>query len=127
MNSTALSGTIPEGKRLTQKQRLLTTKDFEKVFDRKERYVGKYMVIWIGDKKTDVCRAGVIASRKIGKAVKRNRAKRLLREAFRCNQHDFLGTRDIIIIARREILNATLESIEQEMRWLCTQAGIRSA
>ncbi len=45
-------------------------------------------------------RLGLSVSRKVGTAVKRNRIKRLLREAFRLTQHDWPASYDIIIVVR---------------------------
>jgi ribonuclease P protein component len=45
-------------------------------------------------------RLGLSVSRKVGSAVKRNRIKRLLREAFRLSQHEWPGAYDIIIVVR---------------------------
>lgn len=45
-------------------------------------------------------RLGIIASRKVGSAVKRNRVKRLIREFFRTQQHRLPKGLDILIIAR---------------------------
>ena len=47
-------------------------------------------------------RLGVVASRRVGGAVKRNRAKRLFREVFRNNQELLPPRADVIMVARRE-------------------------
>lgn len=48
-------------------------------------------------------RLGVIASRRVGGAVKRNRAKRILREVFRQNQELLPEQVDILLVARRGV------------------------
>jgi len=57
-------------------------------------------------------RLGVAATRKLGSAVERNRAKRLAREVFRRNK---IGEGlDIVIVPRREMLDASLASLETD-------------
>ncbi len=45
-------------------------------------------------------RLGLSVPRRVGSAVRRNRLKRLLREAFRLSQHDWPGGYDLLIIVR---------------------------
>jgi ribonuclease P protein component len=61
-----------------------------------------------------VGRLGIAATRKIGGAVQRNRAKRLIREVFRRNK--IAPGFDIVIIPKREYLDASLNILEADYR-----------
>lgn len=71
-------------------------------------------------------RLGIIASRKIGGAVARNRAKRLIREAFRLNKRPSNGGADIIIIPRAQLADAPFRDIEAEYRSILQRHGKRA-
>ena len=59
-------------------------------------------------------RLGIAATRKIGGAVQRNRAKRLIREVFR--QNKLAPGFDVVVIPKRELLDASLTALETEFR-----------
>lgn len=66
-------------------------------------------------------RLGIIASRRLGGAVVRNRAKRRLREVFRRQQlngapDDGGRALDLVVIARDALLTATFQTLETEFR-----------
>ena len=64
-------------------------------------------------------RLGIVASRRIGGAVTRNRAKRRIRELFRQRQESTRASAerralDLVVIARREVATAPYAEIEKE-------------
>lgn len=64
---------------------------------------------------TTKTRLGIVATTKIGNAVIRNRAKRLIREAFRRNKENFPQGLDIVIICYKGIHQMTQSDIDQDM------------
>jgi ribonuclease P protein component len=63
-----------------------------------------------------VGRLGIAATRKLGGAVARNRAKRLIREVFRRNK--LAPGFDVVVIPKRELLDASLNVLEADYRKL---------
>src|SRR5690606_41383947 len=61
-------------------------------------------------------RMGVTASRKVGGAVVRNRAKRLVREAFRATRELWPPGVDVVVVVRRFQLHSKLEDVVNEWR-----------
>ena len=57
-------------------------------------------------------RLGIAATRKMGPAVERNRAKRLVRELFR--HHKPAGGLDVVVVPRREMIDAPYARLEAE-------------
>ena len=59
-------------------------------------------------------RLGITASRKIGGAVQRSRARRLIREGFRAVYPDLPGAIDIVVIVRRPLGDRKLQAVLDE-------------
>lgn len=59
-------------------------------------------------------RLGIAATRKLGGAVERNRAKRLIREIFRHNK--LAPGFDVVVVPKRALLDATPKAVEAEYR-----------
>ena len=83
--------------------RLLKAKDFSFVFDKAFKVHNRAFTLLARKNQLPNPRLGlVIAKKNLRHAHQRNRVKRLLREAFRLNQHE-LGCYDLVILTRRDI------------------------
>jgi ribonuclease P protein component len=77
--------------------RLRLKKEFEAVFDAGNKTATRDLVAWNSKGADEEKKIGLMVSKKTGGAVKRNRLKRLLREAFRLDRRELKeGTRLII-------------------------------
>lgn len=70
-------------------------------------------------------RIGAVASRaSVGGAVQRNRCRRRLREAFRRERHRFIPRYDVVLIARRSLLEAPWSAVVSELQYLARKSGL---
>ena len=89
---------------LSPQQRIRKKSDFLFLYKNGCRYRGKYFnLIYLSNNLT-FTRMAVVVSKKVGQAVTRNKVKRWLRELFRKNKNWIKGSFDIMIIAKKEIL-----------------------
>jgi len=85
----------------TKKERLLKKQDFIDAAKKGKKFYTKNFTIFIKPNKLGIRRLGLSVSRKVGRAVKRNRIKRLLREFFRLNKELFPPSSDVSMSVRQ--------------------------
>jgi ribonuclease P protein component len=102
-------------------ERIRRRPDFERVYNAGARVHGRFMTLIVLPNGGAASRLGVAAPRRIGSAVARNRAKRLVREVFR-RQKTAAGL-DVVVIPRREMLDAPFASLEVDYRAALARAG----
>jgi ribonuclease P protein component len=69
-------------------------------------------------------RLGVVTSKRIGGAVTRSRARRLLRESFRLHQRDLARPVDLVLVARPSIAGKKLADVENDMMRMLRMARL---
>lgn len=104
---------------LPQKGRIKTPSEFSSVFDNRKKAFGRYLVIHIGTA-SDLAKPAFVASKKVGNAVIRNKAKRLLKETYRLLQYNSKPT-NLIFVAKKGIHLVPLEDIKLELVQLLKQ------
>ncbi|MBA3312874.1 MAG: ribonuclease P protein component, partial [Planctomycetaceae bacterium] len=88
--------------RLTKRQKLRSPSEFRVVYDGKVKAGDEHLLVFALRNDLGVTRLGLSVSKKHGGAVARNRVKRLLREAFRLEQHELPIGLDLVLIPRSD-------------------------
>ena len=64
------------------------------------------------EQKDGKTKLGVIVTKRLGNAVKRNRAKRVIRELFRCHKHRICDPSHLVVLPRRSIFTTKPSVLE---------------
>jgi ribonuclease P protein component len=86
--------------RFTKEQRVRGREEFAAVFDARVRQSRGPLTAYALPTESPSPRLGLSVSRRVGTAPRRNRIKRMLREAFRLMQHDFPRAYDVVVVVR---------------------------
>jgi len=112
---------------LPQNARLRNSAEFRVVYGKGSRFDGRLLTVFILANGLDRHRLGITASRKMARhAVDRNRAKRLVREAFRLSRPEFASLRanyDWVFNVRRAIIETKLDSVIEDLRRVLAQVS----
>ena len=88
-------------KTFTKKDRLTHRQEFLYLVKNGKRCNNRYFIAYACQNHLENCRLGITVSKKVGKAAKRNRIKRIVREYFRQNRQQFKNFWDISLIAKK--------------------------
>jgi ribonuclease P protein component len=111
----------PPDQKLPRTERVRRRPDFERAYDTGVRISGRFMTVFVVKNGGTEARLGIAATRKMGPAVERNRAKRLARELFR--RHKIDAGLDVIIVPRREMVDAPFATLEADYRAALERRG----
>ena len=112
-------------------ERLQYGHQFRQIYERGRKVEGRLLALYLLDEPAtnpapSGRAVGVVTGRKLGDAVQRNRARRLLREAYRLNKHKLKPNIQIVMVARYGIRGKRLPDVEAELLGLFGAAGVLS-
>lgn len=102
--------------RFRRGERLRCRRDFLRAYQHAARFHTANLVVYFQQNGLDHHRLGLTVSKKIGDSVERNRVKRRLREVYRQNRNQLPVPADVVINAKRGIVEAPFEQLCIEFR-----------
>ena len=109
--------------RLRKVERLLERAQFRRTQSRGRRQGSPRLVVYAKPNGLAWSRVGITTSRKVGKAVRRNRWRRLVREAFRRNKAALPRGFDLVVIVQRDQIPPSQDEVARELIRLANGAA----
>ena len=98
--------------------------DFTRLYKKGRSSGNKYLVLLTRKNGLSYNRKAFLASKKVGNSVCRNRARRLMKEAFRKTEAELPVGYDFLLIARHDILDCKCQQVETALRAACKKHGL---
>ena len=99
-------------------------KDFRFLYYRGGSNVSRDLVFYFRKNKQGTNRLGITVSKKVGKAVTRNRVRRLIKENYRQREERIKDGYDIVIVARIRAAKADYWEIGRDMDFLLRKSDL---
>ena len=99
-------------------------KDYIRAYNRGKCYRHPQVVLYVSKHRQKTTRVGLTATKKVGGAVQRNRARRVMREALSQNLSQNVGGYDIILVARAQTPALKSTQLAKTVGKLLKKAGI---
>jgi len=99
-------------------------RDFDRLYKKGRSTGDKYIVVFHITNGLPYTRKAFLASKKVGGAVARNRARRLMKESFRKLENEIKPGKDILLIARNTIVGAGCAEVEASIRKALVKSGL---
>jgi ribonuclease P protein component len=103
--------------------RIVRSSDIKRVLSQGRRYPAERVAASVLEADGDAAVA-LVSSRAVGGAVQRNRARRLMREAWRQLQTRVVGGHRVVLVARPGIVGAGLGEVAADVERVLLQAGV---
>ena len=101
--------------RFGPRRRLRSAREFDVVFRRGRRLPGRLFLMVVAENRLRCDRLGLAVSRRVGGAVERNRARRLLRESFRGLPRVVSSGIDIVVVPQKDIVTSSQAEVDREL------------
>ncbi|MDR1157841.1 MAG: ribonuclease P protein component [Oscillospiraceae bacterium] len=103
---------------------LRLNRDFKRTYARGRSLAGPLLALYARPNRSARTRLGLTVGAKLGKAVRRNRVRRRIKEAYRLSERRFRPGHDLVVVARVRAGDATYAELERELLRLMARLGL---
>ncbi len=122
--SRGFPGYLLKGMQMLKPNVLRRKKDFSTIYNKGKSVGERYVVLFYRKNNLPYNRKSFLASKKVGNSVKRNRARRLMKESYRELETNLGSGYDLIWIARNTICNLKCADVKKSMEAAAKKSGI---
>ncbi|EOC99431.1 ribonuclease P protein component [Caldisalinibacter kiritimatiensis] len=109
---------------MNKKYRLRSNKEFKRVYKKGKSLANRYLVMFYIKNPYNYNRVGFTVTKKLGKAVVRNKVRRRIKEGYRLNADKVKQGYDIIFLSRVNAKNAEYKDLERAILHLIRKSGL---
>ena len=99
--------------------------EFRRLYSKGRSAVSPYFVLYCRPNRRSYSRLGITTGVKLGNAVKRNRARRRIRELYRGEEQALLPGYDIVVVARTRVIYGKYADLQRSFRRLTEKLELR--
>ena len=99
-------------------------RDFKRLYSRGKSIAAGYLVLYYQKNKLEKNVLGITVTKKLGKAVVRNRVRRLIRECYRLREDEMQIGYNMVLVARNRAADADFEKIGRDLSYLLKKSGM---
>jgi ribonuclease P protein component len=104
--------------------RISNSQEYNNTYKNGLKIPGKYLIAYIMINNLGINRFGIVASKKVGNAVIRNRSRRRIRAIAESSGEHLQPGYDIVIIARQSIVATDYNRLEKDFYTVMKKAGL---
>ncbi len=107
---------LPEGAGSMKKtQTIKSNRTFRFLYRKGRSYANPYLALYAHKNRNGTNSIGITVNKKIGKAVVRNRIKRLIRESYRCHEDSIADGYDLVVVSRFKMAGSDFHKTEKAL------------
>ena len=103
---------------------LKKNQEFQTIYKKGRSVADRKLVLYKLENHTAVNRLGISVSKKVGNSVVRHRIKRIVKEAYRLGEDEFLTGFDLVIVARGQAKDRSFVELKDSLWYLAGRQGI---